>query len=78
MRHSLHWVIGILLPLTTVVDSTIHPGEVWLDDRGQPIQAHGATFLSRLATPTTNMPRRSRLLLACRAIREHDLLCHWH
>ena len=45
MRHSLPWAIAILLPLTSGVDSAIRPSEVWLDDRGQPIQAHGGGML---------------------------------
>jgi Glycosyl hydrolases family 43 len=45
MRHSLPWLIAILLPLAAMADSVIRPGEVWLDDRGQPIQAHGGSIL---------------------------------
>src|SRR5882757_7790837 len=33
------------LALAAQTPDVIRPGEVWLDDRGQPIQAHGGGFL---------------------------------
>jgi hypothetical protein len=79
MRHSLPWAIAFLLPLATGVDSTIHPGEVWLDDRGQPIQAHrggmlrfGPTFwFGEDRTPTND---RQKHFVSCYASED---LVHW-
>lgn len=37
--------ILVLLPLAARADDIIHPGQVWLDDRGKEIQAHGGGML---------------------------------
>ena len=51
--YILEIVAAVLLPLFLVITSasgvaqTIRPGETWLDDRGQPIQAHGGGILKQ-------------------------------
>src|ERR1035441_7881843 len=40
-------LLVVLTGLATSVAQTIRPGEVWLDDRGQPIQAHGGGILKQ-------------------------------
>ena len=80
MRHSLPWAIAILLSLTARVDSAIRPGEVWLDDRGQLIQAHGGGMLrfgptfywfGEDRTPTNDRQKR---FVSCYASED---LVHW-
>jgi hypothetical protein len=66
-RHFLPSLIIILLPLLVRAAASIHPGDVWLDNRGESIQAHGGGMLrvgntyywfGEDRTPTNNPAKR--------------------
>jgi len=45
VQRLIGFAILVLLPLAARADDIIHPGQVWLDDRGKEIQAHGGGML---------------------------------
>jgi hypothetical protein len=45
VQRLIGFAIVVLIPLAARADDIIHPGQVWLDDRGKEIQAHGGGML---------------------------------